>query len=121
MYLFACYCGLRFSDVIDLKWNNMDSEKNLIKKKMIKTKSEVITPLFTMARAVVLELSEGKNLIGSSKNIFYGFKEPTVNRTLVKLTEMAGIKKHVTYHSSRHAFATHLVQYKVDILPFQNI
>lgn len=27
---------------------------------MIKTKSEVITPLFTMARAVVLELSEGK-------------------------------------------------------------
>ena len=63
---------------------------------MIKTKSEVITPLFTMARAVVLELSEGKNLTGSSKNSFYGFKEPTVNRALVKLTEMAGIKKHVT-------------------------
>jgi len=50
-----------------------------------------------MARAVVLELSEGKELIGSSKNIFYGFKEPTVNRTLVKLTEKAGIEKHITF------------------------
>ena len=62
MYLFACYCGLRFSDVIDLKWKHIDFENKIIKKKMIKTKSEVITPLFTMARAVVLELSEGKSL-----------------------------------------------------------
>ena len=98
MYLFACYCGLRFSDVIDLKWKHIDFENKIIKKKMIKTKSEVITPLFTMARAVVLELSEGKSLFGSSKNVFYGFAEPTVNKTLVKLTEMAGIEKHITYH-----------------------
>ena len=102
MYLFACYCGLRFSDVIDLKWKHIDFENKIIKKKMIKTKSEVITPLFTMARAVVLELSGGKSLFGSSKNVFYGFAEPTVNKTLVKLTEMAGIEKHITYHSSRH-------------------
>ncbi len=115
MYLFACYCGLRFSDVIDLKWKHIDFENRIIKKKMIKTKYEVITPLFTMARAVVFELSEGKKLLGSSKNVFYGYTEPTVNKTLVKLTEMAGIKKHITYHSSRHTFATHLVQDKVDI------
>lgn len=115
MYLFACYCGLRFSDVVDLKWNHIDFDIKLIKKKQVKTQSEVITPLFTMARAVILELSEGKKLIGSSKNVFYGYKEPTVNKALVKLTKMAGIDKHITFHSSRHTFATHLVQDKVDI------
>lgn len=115
MYLFACYSGLRYSDVIDLKWEHIDFENKLIKKNQIKTKSEVITPLFTMARAVILELSEDKKLIGSSKNVFYGYKEPTVNKGLVKLTKMAGISNHITFHSSRHTFATHLVQDKVDI------
>lgn len=109
MYLFACYCGLRFSDVIDLKWNHIDFENNLIKKTMIKTKSDVITPLFTMARAVALELSDSKRLIGSKKNVFYGFKEPTVNKTLVKLTQMAGIEKHITYHTARHDKISYLL------------
>lgn len=103
MYLFACYTGLRFSDVIDLKWKHIDFENNIIKKDMIKTKSEVITPLFSMARAVVLMLSQGKKLFGSSHNVFYGFSEPTVNKTLAKLSKVVGIEKHITFHSSRHS------------------
>lgn len=115
MYLFSCYCGLRFSDVIELEWSHIDFEKNLIVKIMKKTKNEVITPLFTYARAVVLELSDSKSLIGTNKNVFYGYKEPTVNRTLKKLTKLAGIEKEISYHSSRHTFATRLVQDNVDV------
>lgn len=115
MYLFSCYCGLRFSDVIELEWSHIDFDQNLIVKIMKKTKNEVITPLFTYARAVVLELSENKSLIGTNKNVFYGYKEPTVNRTLKKLTKLVGIEKEISYHSSRHTFATRLVQDNVDV------
>jgi len=30
MYLFACYCGLRLSDVVTLQWNHIDFENGLI-------------------------------------------------------------------------------------------
>ena len=116
MYLFACYCGLRFSDVIDLKWQNIDFDKKIISKEMIKTRHSVITPLFTMARAVVLELSDGKKLFGSPKRVFHRYSETTINRTLRELAEQAGIEKHITFHSSRHTFATLLVQDGVPVV-----
>ena len=115
MYLFSCYCGLRYSDVIDLKWYHVDLENNIIKKEMIKTRSEVITPLFPMARAVILEISDGKRFVDTTKNVFHKYSETTINQTLAKLTDMAQINKHITYHSSRHTFATLLVQDRTDI------
>lgn len=115
MYLFSCYCGLRYSDAIDLKWFHIDFEKKFIKKEMIKTRSEVITPLFTMARAVILEISNGKKLINTTKNVFHKYSETTVNHTLVKLTDMAHINKHITYHSSRHTFATTIMLYYIQL------
>ncbi|OUN77406.1 hypothetical protein B5G09_06060 [Alistipes sp. An54] len=115
MYQFSCFCGLRFSDVRDLCWKDVDFSNGLIKKRMIKTKSEVITPLFPMAREILEEKSENGRLLGSGDKIFYPYTEPTVNRTLREHVKRAGIDKHVTYHSSRHTFATLLVLDKVDI------
>lgn len=115
MYQFSCFCGLRFSDAMDLRWRDVDFENELIRKKMIKTKSEVITPLFPMARDILMEKSDGGRLLGSDEKIFYNYAEPTVNKTLREHSKKAGIDKHLTYHSSRHTFATLLVIDKVDI------
>lgn len=116
MYLFSCYCGLRYSDIIDLKWENVDFDKQekrvkgIITKKQVKTKGEVCTPLFTHSRVVLLELSKSKTLLGTDKNVFENIGSTTVNNTLRKLTEMAGIDKYVTFHSARHTFATLMIQ-----------
>lgn len=109
MYLFSCYCGLRYSDVIELRWNHLDLENNLIIKEMRKTLSDVHAPIFTMARAVLLELSDSKKLLGTDNLVFGVIGYPTINKTLIKLTEMAKIDKHITFHSSRHTFATLLI------------
>ncbi len=115
MYLFSCYCGLRFSDVLDLEWKDVDFANSLIRKTMIKTKSEVITPIFPMAQDILLERVSKGGVIGSSDKVFERSVEPVVNRTLRKCVAGAGITKYISYHSSRHTFATLLVVDKVNI------
>jgi len=115
MYQFSCFCGLRFSDTIDLKWKDIDFDNNLICKIMIKTQLEVIAPLFPMARDILLERSDNGKLIGSNENVFCRYSEKVVSRTLSKHALLAGIVKHITYHSSRHTFATLLVMDNIDI------
>ena len=115
MYLFSCYCGLRFSDIIDLKWSEVDFDSGFIQKMMIKTKEPVCTPIFMQAKTILLELSEGKRLLRSNNKVFHSYSSTSVNKMLVKLAEMAGINKHITFHSARHTFATLLLQEHSDI------
>lgn len=109
MFLFSCYCGLRFSDVIDLKWSNIGFDSSFIEKEMVKTKTKVKTPLYNQARTVVLELSKGQKLNNSTK-VFYPYSASHVNNVLAKLITMAGIEKHITFHDARRTFATLLLQ-----------
>lgn len=115
MYQFSCFCGLRFSDAMTLEWKDIDFTNNIIHKTMVKTKTDVITPLFPMARDILMEWSKDKILQNNHEKIFYNYAEPTVNQTLSKQAKLAGINKHITYHSSRHTFATLLVIDGVDI------
>ena len=119
MYLFSCYTGLRWSDAVSLRWDHIDMDNMLIKKQMVKTKAEVIVPLFPMAYDILLELSPDKALFGCDKQVFQTFCEPTYNNTLRKHAKIIGIDKHITYHSSRHTFATLLVLDGVDIYKIQ--
>ena len=120
MYQFTCYTGLRFSDVLVLQWKHIDFENEMIRKIMIKTKSEVITPLFPLAKAILMEkLAKNQTLLGSDCKVFQNYTETTVNKTLRKHTKLAGIDKQVTFHSSRHTFATLLVKDGVDIYKIQ--
>lgn len=112
MYIFSCYCGLRFSDARDLEWSNIDFENGVIRQTMIKTQSEVITPLFPLAEALLKERIEKQ---GCGNKVFAQYAEPTFNKALRKYAQLAGIDKHLTYHSSRHTFATLLVIDDVDI------
>lgn len=115
MYQFSCFCGLRFSDAMTLTWKDIDFENSIIRKTMIKTKTDVITPLFPMAHNILMEWSKNGTLLNYNEKIFYNYAEPTVNQTLRKHSKLAGINKHITYHSSRHTFATLLVVDGVDI------
>lgn len=92
-FLFSCFTGLRISDILALKSDNILDGNIVIRQK--KTSEPVIIPIGANAE---IFLREG-----------LPFRLPkinTINRNIGIWVKKAGIGKHVTFHISRHTFAT---------------
>jgi len=96
-FLFACYTGLRYQDIKNLKYGNIDN--NMITILMHKTKERVTVPMIKKSRALLgNEFPEQK--------VFKVFVNQVTNRYLKELAGKAQIKKKISFHCSRHTFAT---------------
>ena len=106
-FLFSAMTGLRFVDVKQIKWKNID--KGSMKIKQGKTEIENTVNLNKTAL----------NLIGSpdepEKRIFILPSFEYCMRILKEWKNTAGINKHVTWHVARHSFATNLLIAGTDI------
>lgn len=110
MFLFACFTGLRCSDVKALTWKKVDD--NMIGTTMQKTQKAVYIPISNNARRWLPE----RGSAGPEDKVFTGY--PTINtvcRTIDKWAKDAGIDKHVTFHIARHTFATLSLEYGADL------
>ena len=113
-FLFSCYCGLRISDVLALKWKNVDcvAEQWRINIIMQKTRQPLYLPLSMNARKWMPERNEA----GDDDPVFPTLPcEDTCNVQLKPWVRAAGITKHVTYHCARHTFATMLLTLGADL------
>lgn len=110
MFLFACFTGLRCSDVKALTWKKVDD--NMIGTTMQKTQKAIYIPISNNARRWLPE----RGSAGPEDKVFTGY--PTINtvcRTIDKWAKDAGIDKHVTFHIARHTFATLTLEYGADL------
>lgn len=103
--LFSILTGLRFSDAINLNWNNVfhtEDKGYSIHFKHKKTDSiEYNLPISNQAYEMLGEPQE------LSQQIFAGLtKKLARDRILEKWTTDAGITKHITFHCFRHTYAT---------------
>jgi site-specific recombinase XerD len=120
--------GLRVSEVVGLRVNDIDSERMLLR--VIEGKGGKMR--FVMLSPVLLERlrawwrvgrRQGKMLDGGW--LFPGMHavKPLctrqLNRAVCAAAEEAGIDKRVSMHTLRHSFATHLLERKVDIRVIQ--
>jgi len=102
--LFSCLTGLRFSDIIALKWENFETYPDgghCIRLRTEKTETEVLNPISQEAYELCGEKSTGL--------VFKGFKKSMLQNVLPIWLKSAGITKHITFHCFRHTFATLLV------------
>lgn len=100
-FLFACFTGLRISDIRNLQWANISKRNggSFLSITMQKTREPLTMKL--NKQAVALLPKGGKGLI---------FELPVwdavVNDNLKAWAKAAGIEKDICFHVSRHTFAT---------------
>lgn len=100
-FLFACYTGLRYSDIKQLKFRHiLDGER--INLTMNKTGKLLEIPLNKKAQSL---LPLKKENIPNAP-VFKVFTNQVTNRHLKQLMKKIGIKKQISFHCARHTWAT---------------
>lgn len=112
-YLFSCFCGLRISDIIALKWENVyqDGAQTRLEVVMQKTKAPIYLPLSPEA----LRWMPERGNKSSQDNVFDLPSAAAVNVLIKPWAKAAGINKHFTFHTARHTFATMMLTLGADL------
>jgi len=110
-FIFCLYCGLRFCDVKDLTYSNVDYSNKLLKFEQNKTKGK------SAASDVIIPLNDGLlSLIGeppadATKDTLI-FNLPSYEscaKSVKRWVKRAGINKHISWHCARHSFAVNIL------------
>jgi integrase len=104
LFIFSCETGLRYSDIMDLKWEHIWANRVAIKKYQVKTKNEVFVPLSDLAQSIIVTVGDKS----SSTYVFPRMTNQAINRCLKEIADLAKIEKHITFHVGRHTFASTL-------------
>lgn len=124
-------CGLRVSELVNLKISNLLLEEGFIRV-VGKGDKERITPIGSAAIKYITIYVESKrnhmgNIDAASEDIlFLNRRGKQLTRVMIftiikQLAEKSGITKTVSPHTFRHSFATHLVEGGADLRAVQEM
>jgi len=120
-------CGLRVSELIDLKLSDLFFEEGFIKVtgKGNKQRFVPIGPTTQKYINIWTSIRPHINVQPNSKDIlFLNYKGSKLTRAMIftiikKLVEKSGLQKNVSPHTFRHSFATHLLENGADLRAIQ--
>ncbi len=115
--------GLRLGELTNLKTNDIDFDRKLIRVKSGKGKKD----RYTILSPKLIQLLE--NYIFAFQPVHYLFEgqnggrysPKSVQNIMKKAVTIAGITKHATVHTLRHSFATHLLENGTDLRYIQEL
>ena len=108
-FLFSVYTSLRYGDVSELKISDVKDYVLTITQQ--KTENPVTIPLLEEAKQIYNIYAEGKN---PNDYLFKKVTNQSDNRNLKEIAKVAEIDKHLSFHLSRHTFASTLINAGVD-------
>lgn len=103
-FLFSCYTGIRFGDKKDFRADNVVDGRIVMVQN--KTGKSVTIPFSNQASSLLPHILDRPLKQSSSR----------VNKDLEQCISVAGIKKSITYHCSRHTFAINCILAGVDLI-----
>lgn len=112
-YLFSCFCGLRVSDIVGLKWKDVfiDRGQYRLAVSMQKTKEPIYLPLSPEALKWMPERGDK-----TAEDHVFDLPSPAQMNLLIKpWAKAAGIDKRFTFHTARHTFATMMLTLGADL------
>lgn len=123
-------CGIRVSELIDLKISNINFKENYIKVVGKGNKTRFVPLASYTADLLQNYITEVRSAIKINKKhedtLFLNSRGTSMSRVIVfiiikELTDKAGISKKISPHTFRHSFATHLLQNGVDLRYIQEM
>ncbi len=102
-FLFSCLTGMRWSDIQNLEWRQVQKEGENWKVNFHQKKTKGLQYHYINEQA--------KELMGTAQDVedrvFVGLRYSAyMNTALMQWCLRAGITKHITFHCGRHTFAT---------------
>ena len=117
-------CGLRVSELVDLKISNVNFKEEFIIVEGKGDKMRLVPLAKSTAECIQDYISNVRSKLKINKKfediLFLNTRGTNMSRVIVfiiikELTQKAGINKNISPHTFRHSFATHLLQNDTDL------
>jgi len=119
--MFLYYAGLRLDEVRNLKWQDIDFDRDIIHVKTAKGEKERVVFLHHKLKEIMKFHGIDKQGLVFKSQMGKKYNKRTIQQIVKNASKKAGIKKKVTPHTLRHSFATHLLEAGADIRYIQQL
>lgn len=112
-FLFSCFCGLRFSDVQRLRWENIADINGQMQADIRQKKTD--EPIYLPLSKEAVKWLPERPKDGNDGVVFKKINNVSANILVKRWAEKAGIIKHISFHTARHTFATMILTMGADL------
>lgn len=117
-------CGLRRSEILNLKPQDIDSKRHLLIIRNAKGRKDRVVPISDKLIEMLREyykMYKPKNYLFEGRPKGAQYSPTSLQEVLKNAVMAAGIKKSVTLHWLRHSYATHLLESGTDLRFIQEL
>ena len=108
IFVFSCYTGISYIDITKLNNDNIiqDNDETMWIS-MLRTKTKGRMQIMLLPKALELLKKYEQYPVNSNKNLLLPtFSNQKMNAYLKEIAHLCEVKKHLTFHTARHTFAT---------------